>query len=268
MPSKVFGPTDSVADTLTQVGSTYALPPTENNRPVSKWFIYKLTVGKGNVVNAAQACGHIVLETTERSYHFAYGNGSGGATNNGQNGPAEPIECAIPAAPNSNIKVYVLDATVAKDVTVSVSFAATDFCIIGKLKAQPSTFKTLAAGGVSANGNTAADTEESFTVSSKLTKATLQAEATGRIYQIRIAGTGVVDAKAGSGLIKVNVPGVAGPYEYAFGNGPGGATLGGPQWADVIDIPEGIPVTVNSTVDVKITTAEIMLSPMISLSYW
>ncbi len=261
MPSKIFGPTDSVADTLTQVGSTYQMPP-------GNWTIYCAYVGKGNVVNGKINAGHIHIETVKRSYDFAYGNGGGGATNNAQNGPAEKIDMAVPAPGNTNVKVYVLDADAAKNVTVSLSFAEQNLAVIGNLRPNPETFKTLAAGGVSANADTAAATEESFTVSAKLLRATLAAETAGKIYQIRFAGSGVVDAKAGSGLIKVFVPGVANPYEYAVGNGPGGATLGGPQAADIINIPEGIPVTANATVDVKITTAEIMKSPTISLSYW
>lgn len=260
MPSKVFGPTDSVADTLTQVGSTYQMPPGD-------WTIYQLKVGKGCVTNAKSCSGNIMVETVNRSYFFAYGNGIGGATNS-HNIAAEPIDCAILAPGNTSIKIYVLDADASKDVTVSAAFAGPQFAVVGLLKANPATFRTLAAGGVGGSGDTAADTEESMTSQSKLTRSSLQPEINGRIYQIRFAGTGVVDAKANSALIKIFVPGEAGPYEYAVGNGPGGATLGGPAFADVINIPDGIPVKTNATIDVKITSAEIMKSPVISLSYW
>lgn len=261
MPSKVFGPTDSVADTLTQVGSTYQLPPGD-------WTIYKLLVAKGNVVNGKVNSGDILVKTVNRSYFFAYGNGGGGATNNAQSGPAEPIECAIPAPGNTSVSVYVLDQDAAKNVTVAAQFGPAGVAVVGMLKANPATFRTLAAGGVGANGNTAAATEESMTAQPKLTGSNLQPELSGKIYQIRFAGTGVTDAKASTGMIKIFVPGQSGPYEYAVGNGPGGATLGGPQWGDCINIPEGIPVSANATIDVKITSAEIMLSPVVSLSYW
>jgi len=261
MPSKIFGPTDSVADTLTQVGSTYQMPP-------GNWTIYKLTVGKGNVTNAKTNSGNILVETTERSYFFAYGNGGGGATNNAQNIAAEPIECAINAGGNTSIKVYVLDADASKDVTVSVQFANGVTALVGLLKANPATFRTMAAGGVGGSGDTADSTEESMTSQPKLTRSSLQPDINGKIYQIRFAGTGVIDAKANSAIIKIFVPGEAGPWEYAVGNGPGGATLGGPAWADVINIPEGIPVKTTATIDVKITSAEIMKSPVISLTYW
>lgn len=267
MPSKVFGPTDSVSDTYTQIGNTYNMPPQEEQKQVSKWYIYQLLIAKGNVVNAKENSGHVVVETTNRSYQFAYGNGIGGATNS-HTSCAEMIECAIPVLPNSQVKIYVLDAQVAKDVTVSMQFSSRDLCVIGKLKPNPDNFRTLAGGGISANADTAADTEESFTVNSKLIRATLQPEINGRIYQIRVAGTGVVDAKAGSGKISVLVPSQAGPYEYAIGNGAGGATLGGVGYTDVINIPEGIPVSVNSTIDIKITTAEVMKTPTVSCNYW
>ena len=191
----------------------------------------------------------------------------GGATNS-HSGPAEPIDMAIPVAGNTAVKVYVLDADVAKDVTVNLQWAPSNVAVVATMRPNPTTFRTLAAGGVSANGDTVADTEESFTSSAKLLRASLTPEFAGKIYQIRIAGTGIVDAKAASGLIKIFVAGEGDPYEYAFGSGPAGATLGGPSWADVINIPEGIPVKANSAIDVKVTTAEVMKSPVISLIYW
>lgn len=264
MPSKVFGPTDSVADTLTQVGTTYNLPPVQGGT----WYIYQALVGKGNVVNAKTNAGHIVIETTNRNYFFAYGGGIGGATNS-HTIPAEKIEMAIPAPQNTAVKVYVLDADVAKDLTVSLLFTKNpSLCIIGKLQANPTTFRTLAGGGVSANADTQADTAEPFTVSSKLTRASLQPEINGVIHQIRYAGSGVVDAKANSGILDIYVPALAGPYEYAVGNGAQGATLGGASHADVIDETEGIPVTVSSTIDIRIKTAEVVKNPVVSLSYW
>lgn len=250
MPSKVFGPTDSVADTLTQVGSTYQMPPGD-------WLIHTITVSKGNVVNAKSNSGHIHIETVERSYDFAYGGGIGGATNS-HTGPAEKIAAAIHAKGNTNVSVYVLDADAAKDVTVALQFRS----------GGGNNFRTMAAGGVSGSGDTAADTEESMTVSSKLTRASLQPAVSGRIYQIRFAGTGVVDAKANAAKLDILIPDDKGPYEYTVGNGAGGATLGGVAHADVIDIPDGIPVKENSTIDIKITSAEIIKSPVISLSYW
>ena len=261
MPSRTFGPTDSVADTRTQVGSTLQFPPYDS-------IIHTLHVGKGNVVNAKEAAGHIAVETSKRTYNFAYGNGNGGATNS-STGPAEKIECAIPVPANTEVKVYVLDATAAKDVTVSTEFAKENFCKIGNIMCEsPEDFRTMAAGGISGNADTAADTEEDFTVSSKLTRASLTPEKSGKIHQIRYGGGGVTDAKAASAKLEVVVPNVTGPFEYAVGNGPGGATLSMAAHADVIDIPDGIPVTSASAIQVKITSAEIVDTPVISLSYW
>lgn len=251
MGSKSFGPTDSVADTLTQVGSNYQMPPEGG-------IIYALRVSKGNVVNAKEICGFIHVVTVKRTYDFAYGNGQGGATNS-HSGPAEIIKCAIFVPSNTILKIYVLDATAAKDVIVSAQW---------KDGGSQNKFKTMAAGGITGSADSAADTEEDITSSSKLTGAELTPEENGRIYQIRFAGAGVVDAKAGSAKLEVLVKGQSGPFEYAVGNGAGGATLGGPNHADVIDIPEGIPVKSTSAINVKITSAEAMKNPSVSLSYW
>jgi hypothetical protein len=253
MPSKVFGPTDSVADTLTQIGANYQMLPKDCT-------IYAIRIGCGNVVNAKSYSGHVHITTVDRSYDFAFGNGSGGATNT-SNTPAEMINAAIFVPANSNVAVYVLQGDACKDVTVSLQFREG---AVGNCR----NFRTLAAGGVSANADTAADTEESFSCSAKLTGCSLQPAVNGRIYQIRYAGTGVVDAKANTAKIVLNIPSEAGPYEYAVGCGPGGATLGAPEKADVIDIPEGIPVKAQGTIIINITSAEIIKSPVISLSYW
>ena len=81
----------------------------------------------------------------------------------------------------------------------------------------------------------------------------------------------MVDADAGSGKLVIDVGGAGLPQEYAIGNGPGGATLSGPAWADVIDVDigsdmRGTPIPVNTVITVKLTTPEIMLSATCSLA--
>lgn len=249
MPSKAFGPTDSAADTMTQIGSTYQMPP-------GNWVIDKITVGKGNVVNAAGNAGFLRIETIDRDFYFAYGNGSGGATN-GVNIPAEKIDAAISVEGNTDLKIHVLDATAAKDVVVSVHF------ILGSGK---NNFRTYGGGGVSANGDTAADTAEYFTVSAKATKMTLTPVADGFIKQIRFAGSGVVDAKANTAILTIELADEKYPQEFAVGSGPGGAATSSSSHADVIDIPEGIKITKASTIAIKIQSAEAMKFPHVSLS--
>lgn len=250
MPSKVFGPTDMVADTLTQVGSTYQMPSYPST-------IYQIRFASANVVNAAGGGGHLHIETSERTYDFAVQNGAGGATNS-NNIPAEIINCNIYAPANQNVKVYALMGTANKDTTVSIQF---------KTGGGPNNYRTLAAGGVSANGDTAADTEEAFTVSAKLTGASLQPATNGLIRRIRYAGSGVVDAKANTAKITINVPGIAGPWEFALGGGAGGAATSSTSAADVIELADGIPVSAAGTITVNITSAEIIKSPVISLEY-
>lgn len=263
MGSKVFGPTDSVADTLTALAPTtgYQMPPYNS-------IIYRINVAKGNVVNAKELSGHIVVKTTTKSYYFAQGMGNGGATNAGVQS-SDHIDCCIPVKGNTMVYVSILDTEIAKDVTVSLQFAESNVAVIGNLRPNPDNFYTMAAGGTSGSGDTVADTEESITASAKLTGANLIPESESRIYQIRLAYGGVVDAKAGSGKIEIIVPKEAGPFEFAVGGGAGGAATSQsyPQ-CEVIDIPDGIPVHPNSAIDVKITTAEAANTPCISLSCW
>ena len=253
--SKIFGPTDSVAATKTTVGSTWTIPPG------GPFHIHEICVGKGNVVDAKQACGLIKVEisSVDGVYEFAYGNGAGGATNSNNNAH-EKIQCRIPAPSGGIVTVSVEDAEVAKDVTVSLDlwsgFQRVDsYC------------------WTDANQDTTADTELTLKEGAVSSIALKRA---GKIRQIRIAGSGVVDAKAGSGKLIIDVPGNGYPQEFAFGNGPGGATLGTGTDADVygdLDRPEslniglngGANIPVNTAIVAKVTTAEVMLSVMCSI---
>lgn len=242
--SKVIGPTDSVAGTKTAVGTAYVIPPGAGGH------IHKLSVAKGNVVNAKECSGIIDVEVTsvDGTYQYAYGNGAGGATNS-SNMAAEPIDCRIPAPAGSTVTIYVTDAENAKDVTISFEIWTGS----GRVD-------SYEAGG--AGSDTTADTELAVGNITVVNRP-------GRIKQIRFAGSGVVDAKAGSGKLVIDVPGNGLPQEFAIGNGPGGATLSGPAWADVFDVDIGVgrgPIPVNTIIAVKLTTAEVMLSATCSLA--
>lgn len=248
--AKVFGPTDSVAQIVaegrlkTQIGSDFIIPPG------GPFHIHKMLVAKGNVTNAKECAGIIEIKVTavEGIFEYAYGNGSGGATNSGQNGPAEPIDCRIPAKSGAVLKVYANDAEIAKDVTIT--------CIFWSGAERVDSY---AAGGGAVDAT--ADTELSF--------AALTVLKAGKIKQIRFAGSVVADAEAGSAKLIVEVPGEGLPQEFAVGNGPGGATLGGAQWADVIDVDIGIggrAIPVNTAIGIKITAAEDLKSPTVSIA--
>lgn len=236
--SKVFGPTDSVANTKTKVGETYYVRP-------GLYSAIKLTVGKGNVVNAKENAGKITVEVAgvNGPFEYAYGNGVGGATNS-SNIAAEPIGCLIPLPGGAEVKVYVTDAEVAKNVIVCMSYVSGSGHV-----------RSYFTGGAGVDAT--ADTELAMT--------NIVPSVGGVIKQIRIAGSGIVDAKSASGKLVLTVPGQDGPFEYAFGNGPGGATLSMAAWADVYDELD-IPVTMNSQVSLKITTSEDCLSLSVSLS--
>lgn len=245
--SKVFGPTDSVASVVangrkkTQIGSDYVV------RPDGPYTIYKMRISKGNVVNAKECAGilEIIATGVDGTFEYAYGNGTGGATNSGQNGPAEVIDCSIPLDKGSTISVYVNDAEIAKDVTVNLHFK----------KGSGKKVNSYATGG--GTFDCTADTLLSLT--------NIKPTVKGVIKEIRFAGSVIADAEAGSAKLVLSIPGLKGPFEYAVGNGPGGATLGGPQHADVIDLPQGIPVKENVTVTVEVTAAEALKSPTCSV---
>lgn len=252
--AKVFGPTDSVAQVAaegrlkTQIGSDYLIPP-DSYGPM-KLHIHTLIVAKGNVANAKECAGilEIIIKGVDGTYEYAYGNGSGGATNSGQNGPAEPIDCRIPINSGHTLQIYMNDAEIAKDVTVTAIFWD------GNQRVD-----SYAAGGGAVDAT--ADTELSF-AAIKILKA-------GKIKQIRFAGSVVADAEAGSAKLMVEPPGGGLPQEFAVGNGPGGATLGGAQWADVIDVDIGVgrgAIPLNTQIVCKITAAEDLKSPTVSLA--
>jgi len=249
--SKCFAATDSVAQIVaegrkkTQMGSDYIIPPG------GPFHIHKLIVAKGNVANAKECAGIIDVYVTgvDGTYEYAYGNGSGGATNSGQNGPAEPIDCRIPCPSGATLQIYANDAEIAKDVTVSAMF----YDGIERVD-------SYAAGGGAVDAT--ADTELSFSTITIVSKP-------GRIKQIRFAGSVVADAEAGSAKLVVDVPGEGLPQEFAVGNGPGGATLGGPQWADVIDVDIGVggqAIPLNTVLTLKLTAAEDLKSPTVSIA--
>lgn len=237
--SKAFGPTaTTTASVKTTIGSTFTVPP-------GSYGIKEIRIGKGLVVNAEPCCGEVEIEITgvDGTFQYAYGNGTGGATNT-QNGPAEKIQCSIPAPGGSVVTVSITDPDNAADAVVSLKFFS-------------GSVPRIDSYGVGADGtDTTADTE--------LEIGTVQITKAGSIKQIRFSGSGITDAKAGTGILEIKVPGLAGPFEFAVGNGPGGATLGAISDADVIDVD--IPVTLNATISIRVTTAEAMIAPHCSIA--
>jgi hypothetical protein len=246
--SKVFGPTDSVADTLT------ALIPTAGYQAPMDMTITRLRVGKGNVVNAKECAGFITVTVdgvVGSPFAVAYGNGQGGASNSSSIA-AEEIPVQIPVPKNSMVIVKVLDAEVAKDFTVAI------MCSAGL----SNPMMTMCAGG--AGQDTTADTALTLTENAKLLGSKMTPFRNGRIKTIRFCGAGVIDAKAGSAKLALEISGYPYPLEFAVGGGPSGATLGVQAPTDVINGLD-IPVSQNSTVVAKVTSAEIMLSASVSL---
>lgn len=236
--SKAFGPTDSAAGTKTTVGSSVVLPPGQH-------VIKLLHVAKGNVVDAKECAGIITIEITgiNGTYEYVYGNGTGATSHGGPGGPAEKIECLISAPGGATLTVSVTDVEVATAVIVSLDFytgsGRVDSYAVGGAGKDPAAATELEVGKIT------------------VTKA-------GRIKQIRYACGQIVDAKSCSGLLVLKVPGLAGPFEYAVGNGASGDTLGGAAFADVIDVD--IPVITNMIITVNVTCTDAMDSATISLA--
>lgn len=249
--AKVFGPTDSVASVVaggrkkTQIGSDYIIPPG------GPFHIHKLLVAKGNVVNAKEAAGIVEVHcsSVDGTFEYAYGNGTGGTTNGGGNVAAEKIDCRIPAPSGSTLKIYVNDAEIAKNVTITAIFWSGSEVV-----------DSYASGGGTYDA----------TAATELTMPTVTiVRRAGKIKQIRFAGSPVADAEAASAKLIVDVPGNGLPQEFATGNGPSGATLGAASPADVIDVDIGVgrqTIPLNTTITFKLTAAEDLKSPTVSIA--
>lgn len=233
--SKIFGPTDGVADTKTKIGSTYYMKP-------GNWTIKKARIAFAGVVDAKSPSGILHVEPANSpDYQYAFGAGAGGAATSGV-GPIEEVDMQIPVAGGTELIVYATMAEACKDLTVSLEF---DSEKQSKVKSY-----------ISAVGDATADTE--------LTKTMPAVQDNGKIIQIRVAYGNVVNAKAASGKLVLTVGGQDGPFEYAIGNGSGGATNSQKGNADVIDT--NIPVTQNQIVYAKLTFAENTVDTIVSMA--
>lgn len=87
------------------------------------------------------------------------------------------------------------------------------------------------------------------------------------IEEIRISYAQATNANEAAGLIIIDIKGVIGnPFIYAFGNGAGGATNSNNSSAEKIRPTNPIPVPPNTTVTVKVISAEQLTDVIVSLS--
>ena len=241
--SQVFGPTDSVADTKTTVGAAAALRP-------GACIIKELWVGKSNVANAKECAGFITVEAPglEGPHHYALGNGCGGATNGGPGIAAEKIDCSIPLAAGVLVTVSVTDAEIALGVTVEVGFN----------KGGGRNVHSYVLGG--AGIDPAKDTLLHFV--DKMTGVKVKMGKPGRIKEIRYCAGNIIDAKEMQATVEFIMPVIKGPWQYVFGSGASGATLGGQAPTDVRDVD--IPVKANDVIDVTILANDALDSATLS----
>jgi len=244
--SKAFGPTVSTTGSAEkQIGSDYIIPPKAQDRP-GPFHIEKIRIGKSSITAGGEVRHGLVYIKTGSSgtYEYAYGQGSGEDADASSQCPAEEIDCSIPADSGGKCQVFVKDFVDAADVTVSLEF---------HYGLGPRIDSYGAIGS-----DTAADTEESM--------GTKVMDKAGKIIQIRFVGMCIGDGESATAIIELIIPGLTGPFEFAVGNGHGGDTIGHASEADVIKIKPGIPVGKNVTIDMKITSADIMKAPHYSIA--
>jgi len=238
--SEAFGPTaSSTGSAEKQIGSDLIIQP-------GNFHIEKIRIGKALVTGVEDATGIVYLKIkgVDGTYEYAYGRGLSSATDYGSIGPAELIDCSIPAPGGAKLQVFVKDVHNAKDVTVSLEFhqglgqRVQSYAVQGSI--------------------TVAVTEESM--------GTIVMTDAGQIIQARFVGSGNVDAKSGVGIFKIIVPGKTGPYHFVVGNGHAGDVAGSIALADVIDLKPGIPVGKNVTIDLRIVSTDVLLTPAASIA--
>ena len=241
--SQVFGPSDSAADTKTTVGAAAALRP-------GACIIKELWVGKSNVVNAKECAGFITVEAPglEGPHHYALGNGLGGTTNGGPSIPSEKIDVSIPILAGALVTISVTDAEIALGVTVEAGFN----------KGGGRNVHSYVLGG--AGIDPAKDTL--LHMLDKMTGVKVKIGKAGRIKEIRYCAGNIIDAKEMQAKIEFIMPIIKGPWEYVFGSGASGATLGGQAPTDVRDVD--IPVASSDVIDVTILANDALDSATLS----
>jgi len=242
--SKVFGPTDSAADTKTTIGAVAALHPKAT-------CIKELYVAKGNVVDAKECAGFISIGAPglDGPHHYAYGNGTGATSHGGGSIPAEKIDVSIPILAGALVTVSVTDAEVATAVVVELGF---------NLGSGRNVYSYVLGG---AGVDPAAVTLK--TLVDKITGVAVKMGKAGVIKEIRYACGQVVDAKSPSAKLVIKPPILKGPWEYAVGNGASGDTLGSASFADVRDVH--IPVDAGHVIVCEVTATDAMVSATLSL---
>lgn len=233
---------ESFAGGATTANTLLTLAPTTGWQvPPGQYTIVRARIGYANIVNAKESSGFLVIQLSGgTTWAFAYGGGTGAATNGGQM-QAEDIDMSIPIGTGTLVTVKVITSEVHNDTRVSLMY----------IEGQGPTCMTLAGGG--AGQDLTAGTELTLAVNSGLAPVTLTPYRDGRIIQMRIAGGGLVDALSQAMRITIQVPGLPEQFEFIAMSGPGGAATALGCKADVISNLD-IPVKANSTLTVKALT--------------
>lgn len=250
--SKAFSGGATTANTVLALAPTtgWVVPP-------GSFTIYRARVASVNIVNAKEQSGFLIVDVAGgRKHAYAFGGGTGGATNSGTILPDE-IDMSIPVQGGQTVIVSVLTAEVHNDTRVSLMYAE---------GMNGTENMTLAAGG--AGQDLTAGTELTLTANTLLAPVNMTPWRNGRIKQIRVTGAGIIDALAQGRRIVLSIPGQPEQFEFVAFNGPGGAATAIGCPSDVIKDLD-IPVTANSTITAKVlttaTTGGAVLSAAVSL---
>lgn len=241
----------------TTANTLLALTPTAGWQvPPGNFTIYRARVATAGIVNAKECAGVLVIDVSgDKRYSFAIGAGSTGATNSSGK-PSEKVDMSIPVSTGQIVKVSILTAEVSNDQRVGLQYT----------EGSGPKCMTLCAGG--AGQDMTAGTELTLTVDTKYDPVNMTPYRDGTIKQIRLAGSGVVDALAAGVRVRLMIPGQPDQYKFIMRSGASGAATAAAEAEDTVD-NLNIPVKNGGTVSVKLlntaTTGQAMLSCIVSL---
>lgn len=224
--------------------------------PPGQYTIYRARVALAGIVNAKECAGFMIIQVSGgKTYGFAIGAGSTGATNSSAK-PAEKVDMSIPIQGGQTVIVKILTAEVSNDQRVGLMYT----------EGTGPDCMTLMAGG--AGQDTTAGTELTLTVDSKYDPVNLTPYRDARIKQIRLAGSGIIDALAAGTRVKLSVPGLPDQFKFVMRSGASGAATAGAEVEDVITDLD-IPVKANSPISIRLlttaTTGQALLTCIVSV---
>lgn len=250
---------EDFAGGATTANTVLTLTPTAGWQvPPGSFTIYRARVSLANIVNAKEVAGQLIIQIAGQgggTWAFAIGAGTGAATNSSAV-PAIEVDMSIPVNGGQTVIVKILTSEVSNDQRVGLMYT----------EGSGPTCMTLTCGG--AGQDMTAGTELTLTSDALYSPVNMTPWKDASIRQIRLTGSGVVDALAAGVRVKILIPGEPDQFKFIMRSGASGAATAGGETQDVIKDLD-IPVRTNSTVTVKLlntaTTGQAMLSCSVTL---